>query len=108
MCEIITCGAKPCENGGTCSDVNTHFVCSCMKGFKGVVCEVPFDACDWEPCQHGGSCTVDGQGLHCMCAPEYTGSVCSILKGMYHVVYSIYIGPDYGYLAMINVTIVLK
>jgi len=33
------CQSQPCQNDGTCSDLNDDFVCLCKAGFNGVLCE---------------------------------------------------------------------
>lgn len=33
------CKPNPCLNGGTCTDVNGGFECSCSFGYKGETCE---------------------------------------------------------------------
>ncbi|XP_021350865.1 MAM and LDL-receptor class A domain-containing protein 1-like isoform X2 [Mizuhopecten yessoensis] len=36
------CSAMPCRNGGTCTNDNAvGFVCTCVAGFTGVMCESP-------------------------------------------------------------------
>ena len=35
----VTCVSSPCDNGGTCIDVNVDtFICMCRDGFFGTVC----------------------------------------------------------------------
>ena len=37
--EVNQCSPSPCKNGGTCSERNNRFECTCTIGFKGVTCE---------------------------------------------------------------------
>ncbi|XP_076357027.1 uncharacterized protein LOC143250434 [Tachypleus tridentatus] len=48
----ISCAALPCENGGTCHEVNNEFRCECSRGWCGVKCGDPHfnvttDTCIW-------------------------------------------------------------
>ena len=33
------CHPSPCKNGGTCTETEEGFECSCKEGFKGKICE---------------------------------------------------------------------
>ncbi|XP_072038779.1 uncharacterized protein [Amphiura filiformis] len=60
----------PCENGGSCTDVNT---CTCTSpAFYGTYCEK--DSCI-PPCENGGKCTAFSE---CDCLEGYRGSRCEI------------------------------
>lgn len=46
---------EPCQNGGTCADMES---CVCAPGFRGQHCE----QCDDLQCENGGACRKDTQG----------------------------------------------
>ena len=33
------CHPNPCHNGGTCTEANGGYVCTCNEGYKGTECE---------------------------------------------------------------------
>ncbi len=69
------CQPNPCQNGGTCSEQGTGYVCMCPDGFSGASCEV--DACDPDPCGNGGTCVgAAGGGYVCECPPGWEGTHC--------------------------------
>ena len=37
--DINECESNPCENGGTCTDMDYGYRCSCKSGFTGSECE---------------------------------------------------------------------
>ncbi|CAK8674344.1 unnamed protein product [Clavelina lepadiformis] len=41
ICEvdIDLCSSSPCQNGGTCRDTETSFVCDCVEPYSGDTCE---------------------------------------------------------------------
>ena len=39
MLDIDECGSNPCENGGTCTDLQDGYSCACEPGFTGTVCQ---------------------------------------------------------------------
>ena len=61
-----TC-ASPCQNGGTCSGVNT---CTCAAGWTDAQCQTPTCA---SACQNGGTCSSPNT---CTCAAGWTGAQC--------------------------------
>ena len=36
---IPACESAPCLNGGSCTDTDTGFTCTCTKGWRGNTCE---------------------------------------------------------------------
>ncbi|XP_027014541.2 coagulation factor IXb isoform X1 [Tachysurus fulvidraco] len=68
------CLSSPCQNGGTCKDGLSSYVCWCPISFIGKNCELDLERqCD---VNNGGCmqfCEVDKvQGVVCMCADGYT------------------------------------
>ena len=37
--DIDECLSGPCENGGTCTDEVNGYICSCVAGYTGTLCE---------------------------------------------------------------------
>lgn len=91
--DIPECDLSPCLNGATClerSNLTLYelgiftnftyeeaggFVCECVAGFTGEMCEVNIDECQSDPCQKG-EC-VDGINAYlCECWPGYEGVNC--------------------------------
>lgn len=75
--EIITCESSPCENGASCADNHSGYVCNCTSGYIGKKCDVRVDPClSHNVCQNGSTC----QNGSCVCSPFFTGFDCG--KGM--------------------------
>lgn len=77
--QVNLCASAPCQNGGSCSQVNSSSVrCECSDQFRGENCEIGVDACADDTCRNGGTC-VDSNGTPiCECAPGYEGKSCEI------------------------------
>ena len=39
LADINECESNPCENGGTCMDLEDGYNCACELGFTGTVCQ---------------------------------------------------------------------
>ena len=39
LLDINECESNPCENGGTCTDMEDGYMCACESGFTGSDCE---------------------------------------------------------------------
>ena len=39
LVEIYECESSPCENDGTCTDMEDGYMCECEFGFTGSECE---------------------------------------------------------------------
>jgi len=38
--EADYCNEDPCNNGGSCSNGPSGFICGCVPGFMGITCDV--------------------------------------------------------------------
>lgn len=65
---------NPCKNGGTCTDLDGDYECSCVNGFMGKNCEEDFDDCKNNQCSAGSVCKDKGPGKYeCICQPGRIG-----------------------------------
>lgn len=37
--EEAKCGNNPCQNGGSCTELDAEFQCSCAPGYRGKKCQ---------------------------------------------------------------------
>lgn len=80
--EIVRCDSSPCRNGGSCTQEENDFNCSCTPGFTGKTCDIPQDPCLLRNvCQNGAKC-VNGT---CLCTQYFTGFDCG--KGIANQTY---------------------
>lgn len=72
------CTSNPCANGGQCSAIDSHYICTCTPFFSGKTCKQDVNECDASPspCKNGGECINDVGGYRCKCPQEYTGKHC--------------------------------
>ncbi|XP_071411660.1 protocadherin Fat 4-like [Pithys albifrons albifrons] len=92
------CLQSPCQNGGSCLRrlavslaLKTHesvpviivaneplrpFVCRCMPGYDGSLCETDIDECLPSPCHNDGTCHNLVGGFSCSCPDGFTGMAC--------------------------------
>ncbi|CAG08131.1 unnamed protein product, partial [Tetraodon nigroviridis] len=72
------CASNPCANGGHCSAIESHYVCTCTPFFSGKTCKQDVNECDVSPslCKNDGVCINDVGGYRCKCPVEYTGKHC--------------------------------
>lgn len=72
------CASNPCANGGQCSAIESHYICTCTPFFSGKICKQDVNECDASPspCKNGGVCINDVGGYRCKCPPEYMGKHC--------------------------------
>ncbi|KAH0627424.1 hypothetical protein JD844_003097 [Phrynosoma platyrhinos] len=83
---VIEVNMKPCDclNGGSCV-TNTNFppgrgkyLCVCLPGFEGDLCQVNTDNCASSPCGRG-RCFDGINSFHCECTPGLKGESSFIL-----------------------------
>ncbi|XP_042205015.1 protein crumbs-like [Homarus americanus] len=93
--DIQECASYPCLNGATClerSNLTLYeldifsnftyetaggFVCECIPGFTGDLCEINIDECESDPCVNG-VCYDGINDYSCLCWPGYEGVNCEI------------------------------
>ncbi|CAH2300904.1 protocadherin Fat 4 [Pelobates cultripes] len=93
-----SCTHNPCHNGGSCmrrlavgssvkilesipviivaNEPLQTFVCKCMPGYDGNLCETDIDECLPLPCHNGGTCHNLVGGFSCSCPDGFTGIAC--------------------------------
>lgn len=78
---LLTHVACDCTNGGSCVPApgkplgQGYYVCVCMPGYTGELCEVEIDECNSNPCLHG-TCADYLDGFQCTCRNGYQGVFC--------------------------------
>uniref|UniRef100_A0A8C4ECW7 Sushi, von Willebrand factor type A, EGF and pentraxin domain containing 1 n=1 Tax=Dicentrarchus labrax TaxID=13489 RepID=A0A8C4ECW7_DICLA len=100
------CFLNPCQNKGTCEEVGAGYVCTCMPGFTGFLCEAEVNECISFPCLNEGVCVDEVNKLllwkcshfpsrlstgsrceleinECLSNPCLNGGVCEDLTGGY-------------------------
>ena len=73
---INECHTNPCQNLGTCTDMPSGYICTCVPGLTGKNCDVNFDDCSENPCGVHGSCTDLINSYKCECETGYLGLNC--------------------------------
>lgn len=76
--DISPCDSSPCENGGSCirQGITQNYVCNCVPGYTGNLCQTEIDECASHPCQHGGTCGDGVNMFYCFCSPGFNGRIC--------------------------------
>uniref|UniRef100_A0A8C2X8M0 Sushi, von Willebrand factor type A, EGF and pentraxin domain-containing protein 1 n=1 Tax=Cyclopterus lumpus TaxID=8103 RepID=A0A8C2X8M0_CYCLU len=69
------CFLNPCQNKGTCEEVGAGYVCTCMPGFTGSLCEAEVNECISSPCLNEGVCVDEVNKFTCSCAGGFTGEI---------------------------------
>ena len=67
-----------CLNGGTCSNTDGSFTCSCQVGYTGDTCDSDIDECNDIPCHNEVSCMNNNGSFICICPGGFTGEVCEM------------------------------
>ncbi|KAI1238644.1 hypothetical protein IHE44_0013382 [Lamprotornis superbus] len=92
------CLQSPCHNGGSClrrlavspalrtlesvpvivvaNEPLRPFVCRCLPGYEGSLCETDVDECLPSPCHNDGTCHNLVGGFSCSCPEGFTGMAC--------------------------------
>ena len=72
-------------NGGTCTNLQGSFECSCATGYSGERCEENIDDCVGVSCDVPNTMCVDGVNEYrCMCQPGYYGECLSLHLPVVH------------------------
>ncbi|XP_018420048.1 PREDICTED: protein crumbs homolog 1 [Nanorana parkeri] len=85
--DINECESNPCQNGGTCENLNGTYTCHCPtikdpRGhyYGGSDCTEKLRGCEKQTCYNGGSCVpymMDGKHHHtCLCPAGFRGPDC--------------------------------
>ncbi|PVD35719.1 hypothetical protein C0Q70_02682 [Pomacea canaliculata] len=72
------CKLSPCNNGGTCVETSSGFICKCAPGFGGDLCGQTVTPCGPSVCLNGGLCLSDGANYYCSCPALYGGATCGV------------------------------
>ncbi|KAK2535280.1 Crb2 [Columba livia] len=77
------CSSSPCENGGSCKDLEVGYQCACPVepvAYMGKNCELLYDACVKHACPAPRICnrTPGLLEYECICEPGFTGVDCNI------------------------------
>ena len=70
---IVDCSSDPCNNGGSCIDVDNHFICSCPPEWYGAICDKEVIKCSSNPCSKNGQCENKENGFFCKCKTGWKG-----------------------------------
>ncbi len=73
--DIDECTNNPCNNGSSCTNTPGSFICTCVVGYTGDICDVVND-CTTTSCQNGGICQDEVNGFQCECPAGFSGSTC--------------------------------
>ncbi|XP_076211338.1 protein crumbs homolog 2 isoform X6 [Aptenodytes patagonicus] len=76
-----SCSSSPCENGGSCKDLEVGYQCTCPMepvAYMGINCELLYDACIKHECPAHRICngTPGLLEYECICMPGFTGVNC--------------------------------
>ncbi|XP_058806153.1 protein crumbs isoform X2 [Phymastichus coffea] len=80
--EYDACAVNPCQNNGSCmlsSKSRREFVCECLPGFEGKVCDTNVDECVGVVCPSDRVCVDVVNGYECKCRNGYKEPNCSLI-----------------------------
>ncbi|RVE59186.1 hypothetical protein OJAV_G00201620 [Oryzias javanicus] len=68
---------NPCVNGQCVSTTSSPgYLCNCIPGWQGLLCDQNTDECSSNPCQNGGTCIDSINAFTCNCTAQWTGPLC--------------------------------
>ncbi|CAM4647749.1 unnamed protein product [Lepidochelys olivacea] len=78
-----SCSSFPCENGGSCEDLEGGYKCLCPQqpvAYMGTNCEFLYSVCAVHKCPPNWICSETAGLLdyECICRPGFTGTECSV------------------------------
>jgi len=78
---VNTCQPNPCNNNGTCSQLNSYsdeFLCTCAPGYIGDRCQNLKEMCSpTNPCKNDALCSQNGPNkFKCSCRKGTYGELC--------------------------------
>ncbi|XP_066283960.1 uncharacterized protein [Branchiostoma lanceolatum] len=79
--DVDECQSNPCQNRGTCFNLENAYRCQCPDQYKGVNCDTERNCFNF-PCQNSGTCiegtspTPSISGRNCTCPQGYMGVSC--------------------------------
>ncbi|XP_047449674.1 protocadherin Fat 3a isoform X3 [Mugil cephalus] len=80
--KITVCVPNPCHNGAVCKPIGNAFLCSCRRGFRGLICEEDVNECNHNnpegECENGGTCVNTHGSFYCNCNVGFVGQRCSL------------------------------
>ncbi|CAG2251904.1 Fibropellin-3,Sushi, von Willebrand factor type A, EGF and pentraxin domain-containing protein 1,Fibropellin-1,Protein eyes shut homolog [Mytilus edulis] len=78
--DIDPCDSSPCQHESTCKRVGytADYICTCVPGYTGNLCETDIDECMSNPCMNGATCTDLVDGYTCSCIRGYNGTHCQL------------------------------
>ncbi len=74
---------EPCLNNGTCTPILNSYVCNCLTGYTGALCQTKIDNCASDPCSSkdtNSTCINIVNAFSCMCSSAFTGTLCKTRK----------------------------
>ncbi|KAK7005256.1 protein eyes shut, partial [Biomphalaria glabrata] len=76
--KVSPCQSQPCQNNGLCQEIEVGFVCSCLPGYTGDLCQTSAAEClNSSICLNGGKCYRQNSVDICKCSPYFVGPDCS-------------------------------
>ncbi|XP_078317936.1 uncharacterized protein LOC144620594 isoform X2 [Crassostrea virginica] len=73
-CFSDACASYPCSHG-TCTNQDNGYICNCLSGYTGRLCDTDINECQSSPCLHG-TCSDGINRYLCHCFDGYTGTNC--------------------------------